>query len=143
MGFFSYEHKETWTTEDAFVLGGIADIICTSCIISNAITFYCWVYDGPYFVIRQVFLIGISALLLLLRDASVLLWQNQTDMYAAISGILEVLFITCNIATYWLFAFKYWTASFDIRKEAKYEALKRKAIKKNGTQNSIDDFLAT
>ena len=103
-----------WTVEKSFNLACISDLISAAAIMSSAFTTYCRISNGSYYIRLQVRLIGAAGFGLFIRDIVIALFHNSEPslLYTWIAGILEVLYICVDITAYWLFAYKYWTASF-------------------------------
>ena len=77
-----------WTTDDAFIFGGTIDLFFISTVITNACTFLIRNKKGAHFVIKQIVLIGISAVLFITRDLLVLSFKNKNStalIFAAIA----------------------------------------------------------
>ena len=95
----------------------VADTILSLVIITNCITFYPRMKDGPAFIVLQVWLIAISAVFMVCRDMIVVNNHDERTLLAKIfCATFQILYKFTNIIMYWLFAFKYWTISLDFRK---------------------------
>ena len=108
-------HFDTdFSVELSFQVAAISDLICAAAIMSSAFTTYCRVLNGSEYIKLQVYLIGGAGFFLFLRDIVIILfhYDEPSKAYFWIAGTLEVLYVVTDISAYWLFAYKYWTASF-------------------------------
>ena len=131
---------DKYTTQQAFHLSLIADIILASATISNAITFYIRCQNGPWLVRCQIILIGLSGSFILTRDTLTLasVGANKSPLDKIAIGIANTLFQTVNTFTYWFFAYGYWIASFDIANDAEQLA---EGGKSEVTKNKLESYI--
>ena len=100
----------------------IADLCTASVIMGGACTLYCRVRDRPSrYIVLQTLLIGCSGLALFVRDATVLVFRsrNPSHVYRASTLLLSACYGLASTCTFWMFAYKYWTASLSIAQSRK------------------------
>ena len=77
-------------------------------VITNCLSFYPRIRNGPKFIVLQVWLIGLSFAFMFSRNLARAKFQMNY-----IAGVFEILYAFTNTVMYWFFAFKYWTLSLD------------------------------
>ena len=85
--------------------------------MSSGITTYCRIRGGSQYVSKQVALAFLAGYFLFIRDFVIMIWHKEagnSEIYFFVTSTLEVLTVSLDISVYWLFAFKYWTASLVI-----------------------------
>ena len=89
-------------------------------MVASAFTALIRVRRGTHYIKMQIRTILATGILLFARDITVLYGHGTTStIYRIGAGVLTVALSTLDITTYWLFAHKYWTASFVIRGKKK------------------------
>ena len=74
-------------------MSAFTGMVCSAVILSNAITTYRRVYNGPRFIRFQTLLIGTSGILLFSRDFVGLVWENERGSLARpITAVLNAYF---------------------------------------------------
>ena len=97
--------EPTWDAGSAFKTGATFEMVCSVCIMVAASIFIYRAWDGPVFVIRinmLIFLVGLSLFLLDLFNFI---------LNGPLMTIFAFSYYILDLSTYWLFAFKYYTAS--------------------------------
>ena len=66
------ESVKNLTLSKAFILSIVADTVLSLVIVTNCISFYPRIRQGPTFIVRQIWLIAFSAIFMICRDMTVI-----------------------------------------------------------------------